>query len=244
MNEKVVLITGAARRVGAKIAEFFHKKKYSVILHCRHSQDTANELAQKFNEQRENSAIVISADLHNISSLIVEMKKAIEYFGRLDVLVNNASSFYPTPLGHVTEKAWDDLQASNVKGAFFLSQAAFPYLQLSQGNIVNIIDIHAKKPLREYSAYCIAKAALAMSTLALAKEMAPHVRVNGVSPGAVLWPEGENMLSEAKALSLIEKIPLARHGDPWDIAKAIYFFVENTYITGEILSVDGGRHLR
>jgi len=241
MNKKIALVTGSARRVGAQIAKTLHAHGYNIILHYRHSEAEATTLAKQLNQKRENSAVIVSSDLSQVSQISTLIEKAVNVWGQLDLLVNNASSFYPTPLGEVTEKAWDELHASNVKGAFFLSQEAYPHLCQTKGQIINIIDIHGEKPLKNYSAYSIAKAGLAMATKSLAKEMAPLVRVNGVSPGAVDWPEGVNTLDNEQKQRLLNKIPLHRHGSPLDIANTVLFLAQQNYITGEIIKVDGGR---
>lgn len=243
MSTKTALITGAARRIGAEIARVLHQNGYNIVLHYHQSAQEAKALQDKLNAKRADSVKLLQGDIRDVTQAPELIKQAAEHWRRLDLLVNNASSFYPTPFGQVTETTWDELHASNVKGAFFLAQAAFPYLQKTKGNIVNIIDIHAKKPMREYSAYCIAKAGLLMATLSLAKEMAPNVRVNGVSPGSIIWPEGENTLTDNVKEHILERIPLARHGQASDIANAVLFLANNNFITGEIISVDGGRSL-
>lgn len=243
MNSKIALVTGGARRIGAEIVRTLHENGYGIVLHYCHAKEEATKLADFLNEKRVESVITFQADLQHTEKLEEMISQTIAKFGRLDVLVNNASRFYKTKLGCVTEALWDELQESNVKGAFFLSQAAFPLLQERQGCIVNLIDIHAKKPLKNYSVYCIAKAGLAMLTHALAKEMAPLVRVNGVSPGAILWPEENNELSEKDKTAILQKIPLGKQGKPQDIANAVLFCIENAYMTGEIISIDGGRSL-
>ena len=187
----VALITGAARRIGAEIARTLHAAGMNVILHYSTSKDEAEQLSQALNAQRELSAVALKADLSVINGLEEFVKQAAGVWGRLNVLVNNASRFYRTPLGKVSETAWDDLFNSNLKGAFFLSQAAAPFLTQEKGAIINIIDVHGERPLRDYSAYCISKAGLVMMTKSLAKELGPAVRVNAVSPGPVMAPEGE-----------------------------------------------------
>jgi len=243
MNTKTALITGAARRIGAEIARTLHQNGFNIVLHYHKSFDEAEALATALNAERHNSVKLLQGDIRDINNMPEFVNEAVSAWGQLDVLVNNASSFYRTPFGSVTESDWDELHASNVKSAFFLAQAAYPFLQKTKGNIINIIDIHAKKPMREYSAYCVAKAGLLMATLSLAKEMAPEVRVNGVAPGSIVWPEGENTLTENIKQHILERIPLARHGEASDIAKAVLFLAQSTFITGEIISVDGGRSL-
>ncbi|MDX1900747.1 MAG: pteridine reductase [Gammaproteobacteria bacterium] len=241
----VALVTGAARRIGAEIAETLHGAGMNVIVHYHRSKREAEQLCKKLNTRRPGSVYALSQHLTtSVDQLNVFIKEAAQYWGRLDVLVNNASTFYPTKLGRVKESAWEDLFASNLKAPFFLSQAAHAYLKKSKGSIINICDIHADKPMRDYSVYCCAKAGLVMLTKALAKEFAPHVRVNAVSPGAILWPEGKSMLTASQKKSILSKIPLARHGSAKEIANSVLFLVQSaTYVTGQIIAVDGGRSL-
>lgn len=242
-NTKTVLITGAAQRLGANTAKFLHNRGWRILLHCRHSREQADALAKKLNEEHADSCHVLVADLGNdtdIKKLVSDVKKITP---TLDALINNASSFYPTPIGSVTPQQWDDLFSSNTRAPFFLAQAFSPMLRERQGSIINMLDIHAKSPLKEHTVYCMAKAALAMMTLSLAKELAPHIRVNGIAPGAILWPsEGEpDMTTQEK---ILQGIPLQRLGTPDDIARSIAFLLEDApYITGQILAVDGGRGL-
>ncbi|MCR8922322.1 pteridine reductase [Dasania sp. GY-MA-18] len=244
-TQPVAIITGGAQRIGAEICNSLHRHGYNVVIHYRHSQSKAEALCAQLNQQRSNSAIALAADLADVSALQQLIRQAQQQWGRLDALVNNASSFYPTPVAQCDENQWHDLFNSNVKGAFFLSQAAAPYLQKHKGCIVNIVDIHAQKPLKEHSLYCMAKAALAMMTQSLAKEL-PPVRVNGVAPGAILWPEqqGKSVLSDEDKQQITQKIPLGHSGSPQDIAKTVLFLIKDApYITGQIISVDGGRSL-
>lgn len=242
---QVAFITGAGRRIGAEIARILHDSGMNVVLHYNKSQAEAEQLCHAFNKKRLNSAILLQSDLLEINSLDDLTQKAAKHWGRLDALINNASRFYPTPLAEATLGAWDDLLGSNVRAPFFLSQAAMPYLKESQGCIVNIADIHADRPMRDYSIYCISKAALLMLTKSLAKELGPEVRVNAVSPGPVMWPENENVLSNEVKETLIKQTVLDCEGSPEEIAKAVLFLVKNAnYITGQILAVDGGRSLQ
>jgi pteridine reductase len=244
LTEKVALVTGAARRVGASIALSLHKEKMNVVLHYNASEVEALSLCDQLNEERPHSAIAIQADLSIAESEKALIQRAKKEWGRLDALINNASRFYRTNMGKITEYAWNDLMISNLKAPFFLSQAAAPFLKETQGCIVNIIDIYANFPLRDYAVYCISKSGLAMATKILAKELGPEIRVNAVSPGSILWPEGKNSLSEAEKQNIIHQTALQRCGTPADIAKAVLFFIrEGDYITGQILSVDGGRVL-
>lgn len=242
MNTKTALITGAARRIGAQIARALHGAGYNLVLHYRRSGDEAQALAHELNCARCDSARLIQADLLRTENLGLLVAQAAGFWGGLDVLVNNASSFYPTPLGEVTEPQWDELLGTNLKAPFFLTQAAAPCLRERGGVIVNIVDIHAERGLKNYSVYSLAKAGLGAMTRALAKELGPDVRVNGVAPGAVLWPE--QAMDEAKKAEILGRIPLRRTGEPNDVARAVLFFVKDApYVTGQILAVDGGRSL-
>lgn len=239
--QKIALITGGARRIGAAIAKALHEAGYGVIIHYRQSAQEANDLADLLNASRVDSAWTVKADLQSISQIEQMMAEVIAKAGRLDVLINNASSFYATPVGEVQEKQWDDLIGSNLKAPFFVSQAAFPSLKKHQGSIVNIVDIYAQRALSNYPVYSSAKAGLYALTQSLAKELAPDVRVNGVSPGVILWPE--NLPAESQH-QIIEKIPLQRKGSPADIAETVLFLSEKgRYITGQIIAVDGGKGL-
>jgi pteridine reductase len=240
LTGKTVLITGGARRVGAVIARTLHAAGANLVVHYRRSADEANSLASEMNGMRANSAVTVQADLLEIGRLPSLVEEALRTFGGLDVLVNNASSFYPTPVGQITSAAWDDLVGSNLKVPLFLSQAAAPALRKSGGLIVNIVDIHSLRPLRNYTVYCAAKAGLHMLTRSLARELGPHVRVNGISPGPVLWPEGPSD-DDARA-KIVESTILKRMGTPEDIARTVLFFATSApFITGQILAVDGGR---
>jgi len=239
LNGKTALVTGAARRIGATIAETLHQAGMNLVIHYRHSAGDAQKLVATLNAQRPDSAVSAQADLlspDGFPSLI----KTAQQWGGLDLLVNNASSFYPTPMDEADEGHWDDLMGSNLKGPFFLSQAAAPALKASGGQIINIVDIHALRPMSGHPIYCAAKAGLLMLTRSLALELAPEVRVNGVSPGAILWPEqGMDEQTEAKILS---RIPLGRCGEPSDIARAVLFLCRDApYVNGHVLPVDGGR---
>jgi pteridine reductase len=242
LSGKVALVTGAARRIGAAIATRLHQSGANVAIHYRGSAAEANALVNKLNGVRADSAAAFQADLIDTRALPGLVDDVISWRGRLDILVNNASTFYPTPPGEITEAHWEDLMGSNLKAPLFLSQAALPELQKAGGAIVNIVDIHAQRPLRHHAVYGPAKAALAMLTRSLAKDLAPAVRVNGVSPGAILWPENE--LDEAAKKAILEQVPLERAGDPDDIAGAVLFLVQDaTYVTGQIIAVDGGRSI-
>lgn len=242
MNEKVVLITGGAKRIGAETARTLHAAGMRIVIHYRSSRQEADELSYELNQQRPDSAAVIQGDLNDDHIYGQLIEDAVETWGRLDVLINNASSFYPTPVGSITLEQWHDLMNSNLKAPLFLSQAASPFLKETQGCIVNMVDIHAFRPMKQHPVYCAAKAGLAMLTQALAKDLGPHIRVNGIGPGAILWPE--NDMDEATKQHIIERTALKRHGKPKDIAKAILFLVRDAdYITGHVVPVDGGRSL-
>lgn len=242
LNNKVALVTGAARRIGAAIATRLHQSGADVAIHYRGSADEAAALADKLNAQRPDSASTFVADLTDLVSLRALVDDVLEWHERLDILVNNASRFYPTPVGEINEVHWDDLLGSNVKAPLFLSQAAAPSLRASNGVIINIVDVHAQRPLRGHTVYGVAKAGLAMLTRSLAKDLAPEIRVNGVSPGAILWPEDE-MSDETKDI-IINQIPLDRAGDPDDIAACVLYLAQDAgYVTGQIIAVDGGRSI-
>ena len=238
----VALVTGSARRIGAAIASALHAQGANVVIHYRSSAADADALVTRLNDSRENSAMAIKADLLDTAGLPRLIDRVVAWHGRLDILVNNASSFYPTPPGSITEAQWDDLVGSNLKAPLFLSQAAFPELRKAQGSIVNMIDIHARRPLRDHPVYGPAKAGLAMLTLSLAKDLAPDVRVNGVAPGAILWPEDD--MTDATKQSILEQIPMGRAGDPTDIADCVVWLVSDAgYVTGQVIAVDGGRSI-
>lgn len=238
---KVALVTGAARRVGAFIVKRLHQQGMNVIIHYHGSDQDALDLCNRLNQQRTNSALALTADLADTGQIKSLIATAIAKWQRLDVVVNNASSYFPTVLGQVSDNQFDDLIASNFKGPFFLVQAAMEELCRRRGSIVNIVDINAARPSRNYSVYCAAKAALVALTKAFAIELAPAVRVNAVAPGAILWPEGVNELSTTKQEQILQQVPLSRVGSPDDIADAVLFLVQQNYITGQVIAVDGGR---
>ena len=240
LKGKVALVTGAARRIGAQIVRTLHENGADVAIHYRGSEEAAAALAAELNKTRRKSAMTIQADLGDTFGLQSVIDDVAAWKGRLDVLVNNASSFYPTPPGMITEEHWDDLVGSNFKAPLFLSQAAIPALSESRGSIINIVDIHARRPLKNHPVYGPAKAALAMLTKSLAKDLAPEIRVNGVAPGAILWPE-DDMSTETKE-TILNQVPLQRPGDPTDIADCVLYLVRDAnYVTGQIIAVDGGR---
>jgi len=242
---RVALVTGAAQRIGAAIARELHAAGCNVLLHCRSSRAEADALAAELNAMRRDSAAVLQADLTQLPQVEQLAAAAIAHWNHIDLLVNNASGFFPTPVGTVNEPEWDSLFASNLKGPFFLSQALVPALRERRGAIVNIVDVYAELPLAQHAVYTMAKAGVAMMTRALAQEVGPDVRVNGVAPGAILWPAEENPeLGGAKAEALLAQTALKRIGEPSDIARAVrYLGLEAGYVTGQILAVDGGRTL-
>ncbi|MCK9539475.1 pteridine reductase [Dokdonella sp.] len=241
-SRAVVLVTGAARRVGARIARHLHAAGYDLALHCRHSRRELDALIGELDAQRPGSALALQADLADLSSLPGLVAACLARFGRLDGLVNNASAFYPTPLGTIASAQWDDLFAANARAPLFLAQAAAAALTAARGAIVNLVDIYAEHPLPGHGVYCMSKAALAMATQVLAQELAPAVRVNGVAPGAVLWPEAGKDYADRQAL--IARTPLARSGTPEDVAGAVLWLLRDApFVTGQIIRVDGGRSL-
>lgn len=244
MQAQTALITGAAKRIGAEIARMLHAEGMNIAVHYRASREEAQILCDALNALRRNSARLVQADLLDIRQLQGLVDEVIAHWGRLDVLVNNASSFYPTPIGEIQESHWDDLLGSNLKAPLFLSQAAAPFLKKHQGNIINIIDVHGFRPMKQHTVYCIAKAGLVMLTQSLAKELGPEVRVNGVAPGAILWPE--NGLEQDVELrgEILDRTALKRQGTPRDIAAAVRFLVRDAdYITGQVIPVCGGRSI-
>ncbi|HEX7113051.1 MAG TPA: pteridine reductase [Mizugakiibacter sp.] len=238
----VALVTGAARRIGATIARTLHAAGYDLALHCRRSRTELDALIAELEAVRADSTLALQADLADTDRLSALVEATVARFGRLDALVNNASAFLPTPLGTVTPTQWQELFASNAKAPFFLVQAALPHLRAARGAVVNLVDIYAERPLANHAVYCMAKAALAMMTLALARDLGPEVRVNGVAPGVVLWPEAGKAPAEREAL--LARTPLGRAGTPEDVADAVLWLLRDAaYVTGEIVRVDGGRAL-
>lgn len=237
-----VLITGAAKRIGATIATELHGAGANIAIHYFASADAAEGLSKQLNAERSGSAITVQGDLRKIADLERMTQEVINQTAGLYALINNASSFYPTPLGKVTEEQWDDLIGSNLKAPLFLSQALLPHLRKTMGIIINIVDVHSERPLKNHPVYGAAKAGLGMLTRSLAKDLGPEIRVNGISPGAILWPESG--MPEKIQDNIIEQIPLKRAGTPEDIAAAVLFLMRDApYITGQILKVDGGRSI-
>ena len=238
-----MLITGGAKRVGAAICRRLHAAGANLMLHYRASAGEARLLQAELNHIRAESVALIQADLLDVKALPAMIEQTLQTFARLDGLVNNASSFFPTPVGDISPEAWDDLIGTNLRAPLFLAQAAAPALKKAQGSIVNIADIHAERPLKNFVVYSIAKAGLIGMTRSLARELAPEVRVNAVSPGPILWPDDPSF-DELSRQRIISHTPLKREGEPDDIAKAVHFLLaEATYVTGETISVDGGRHV-
>jgi pteridine reductase len=242
LGGRVVLITGGARRVGAEIARTLHASGANLLIHYRNSAAEAGALARELNGLRADSAAVARADLLDAAAADSLVAAAQREFGCLDILINNASTFYPTEVGQVTSAQWDALLGSNLKAPFFLAQAAAPSLKARQGLIINIVDIHALRPLKKHPVYSIAKAGLAMLTRSLARELGPEVRVNGIAPGPVLWPE--QAMDQELQREIIGKTALKRQGNPSDIARTALFLAKDApYITGQIIAVDGGRSI-
>ena len=241
-DRPVALVTGAAKRIGATIARRLHADGYDLALHYRSSKAEMDALVAELESTRAGSTLALQAELAEFDRLPELVARTVGHFGRLDGLVNNASAYYATPIGEATPEQWDELFASNARAPFFLAQAAAPHLARQRGAIVNIVDIYAERPLRGHAVYCMAKAALAMATKALALELGPGVRVNGVAPGNVLW--SENPVKAETLETVLERTALQRQGEPGDIAEAVAWLLHgNRYVTGQILAVDGGRTL-
>ena len=242
MAGKTALITGSARRIGATLAHTLHHAGMNIVLHYHSSASEASKLCDQLNRLRTDSAVKVTANLLHFNSLQSLVSRAQQFWNRLDVLINNASSFYPTTIGKITEQHWDELMGTNLKAPLFLSQAAAPHLKENHGCIINIVDIHAERPLKNYPLYCAAKAGLVMLTKAIARELAPEVRSNGIAPGAILWPERADYSPTHQ--EIIQRTALRRQGSPEDIARTALFLIRDAdYITGQIIVVDGGRTL-
>lgn len=235
----IALITGSAKRIGNEITRNLHAQGYKVIVHCNQSLDDAKQFAQELNQIRQDSADIVQADLLDLDDIGQMVASIQQRYGNLDVLINNASTFYPTEVGQVTPDIWDDLMGTNLKAPFFLIQGLQPLLAKGNGCVINIVDIHAERPLHGYPIYCTAKAGLVMLTKSLSRELAPNIRVNGVAPGAILWHENE--LTDQDKASVLNEVSLKRLGSPKDIAQAVSYLVNAEYVTGHILAVDGGR---
>lgn len=244
MANPVALITGAAQRLGACTAQTLHDRGWNLVIHYRSRKQQALKLADKLNEARSGSVVCVQGDLAQNGDIARIAQEACQPWGRLDGLVNNASVFYPTPTAEATEEDWQQIMGANLKAPFFLVQHCLPALRETGGGVVNLIDIYSEKPLQDHPLYCASKAGLAALTRSWAKDLAPEVRINGVSPGAILWPEGDKAVDPEHQKAILDKTPLARIGHPDDIAGAIaYLLCDAPFITGQILSVDGGRSL-
>jgi pteridine reductase len=242
LDGRCVLITGGAKRLGAAIGRRLHAAGANVVVHYHQSRPAADALVAEFEALRAGSALAVGADLHDVARLPDLAQAALARFGRLDVLVNNASTFYPTPVGSITLQQFDDLVGTNLRAPLFLSQAATPALRESRGLIINMVDIHGRRPLKAHPVYSSAKAGLIMLTKSLARELGPEIRVNGIAPGPVLWPERD--LDAALKEEIVARTALKRSGSPDDIARAAHFFAaEAPYVTGQVIAVDGGRSL-
>ncbi len=243
LADKVALITGGARRVGAQIARKLHAQGMNLVIHYRSSEQEAHRLQQELHDIRSESVMLVRGDLLRGPKLSQNLVfETMEAFGRIDVLINNAAAFYPTPIGEAVEKDWEDLIGTNLKAPFFLAQAAAPHLKVGQGCIVNMADIYGERPLKDYSIYSVAKAGLIMLTKTLARELGPEIRVNAVAPGAMLWPE--DGIDEMNKQRMISRTPLKRIGKPDDIAETVLFLVGDAdFITGQVIAVDGGRRV-
>lgn len=242
MQGKVALVTGGAKRVGAAIVRRLHGAGANVMLHYRSSAAEARALAAELNLRRPNSAAIAQADLLNTAGLPVLVQQTLQHFGRLDALINNASSFFPTALADVDEAAWLDLIGTNLKAPLFLAQAAAPELRRSQGAIISLADMHIERPMKNHVVYNVAKAGLVALTRSLARDLAPEVRVNAIAPGINLWPDGESVFDEVTRQRIVSTIPLKRIGDPDDLARTILFLLADApYITGQVINIDGGR---
>ena len=238
----VALVTGSARRIGAAIARALHAAGYDLALHYRSSSDDVDALAAELERARPGSTVRLQADLAGFDRLPELVARTVGRFGRLDALVNNASGFFPTPVGEATPAQWDALFATNARAPLFLAQAAAPHLARTGGAIVNLTDLYGERPLAGHSIYCMAKAALLMATKSLALELGPEVRVNAVSPGAILWPEDGG--DDAARRAMLQRTPLARTGTPEEVAEAVRWLLQDaTYCTGQVIHLDGGRRL-
>lgn len=245
MQGKVALITGGAKRVGAAIGRLLHASGASLMIHYRSSVGEARALQEELNAIRPDSVALIQADLLDVNGLPSLVNQTVATFGGLDVLVNNASSFYPTPVGSITMKDWDNLMGSNLIAPLFLSQAAAPELKKRRGCIVNIADIHAERPMKSYVVYSVAKAGVVGLTKSLARELGPLVRVNAVAPGPIMWPEDDPNFDEVSRQRIVSHTILKTAGGPDDIARAVRFFaIDAPYVTGQVLAVDGGRNAK
>jgi len=243
LKSKAALVTGGARRIGAAIARTLHDAGMDLVIHFRHSAAEARSLADELNDTRPNSVVLVEGDLENSEDCATLAQQAIEAFGRMDALINNASAFFPTPIGEVTNDQWETLMGVNLKAPFFLSQACAKALASTHGAIINLTDIYAERPLPHHPVYSASKAGLVALTRSLAQELGPDVRVNAIAPGAIIWPESGD--SEENQNEIIRRTPLGRLGEPQDIAGTVMFLLRDApFITGQIINVDGGRSAR
>lgn len=240
----VALITGSAHRLGAQTAKTLHQRGWNLVIHYRSREGQARALVENLNRKRPNSAHTVQADLSLTADVERLANETIARWNRLDALVNNASVFYPNPTEAATEEDWNTVLHTNLRAPFFLLKACLPALRENGGSVVNMIDIYSERPLADHPLYCASKAGLAALTRSWAKDLAPDVRVNGVSPGAILWPEGDGETDKDSRQAILDKTPLARTGNPEDIAETIAFLIcDAPFITGQIVAVDGGRSL-
>jgi len=243
LKSKAALVTGGARRIGTAIARTLHDAGMDLVIHFRHSAAEARSLADELNDTRPNSVALVEGDLENSEDCATLAQQAIEAFGRMDALINNASAFFPTPIGEVTNDQWETLMGVNLKAPFFLSQACAKALAATHGAIINLTDIYAERPLPHHPVYSASKAGLVALTRSLAQELGPNVRVNAIAPGAIIWPESGD--SEENQNEIIRRTPLGRLGEPQDIAGTVMFLLRDApFITGQIINVDGGRSAR
>ncbi len=239
-SAKTILITGGAKRIGRQMAITLHNAGHNIVVHYRSSSGAADELVRNLNDQRAESATAVQGDLLDLSCIPGLIQHCVDAFGHLDVVINNASTFYPTPIELIEDDFWKDLIGSNLKAPAFIVKEAAKHLRESNGCIINIVDIHARNPMANHPIYCSAKAGLEMLTKSLARDLAPQVRVNAIAPGAILWPEKDEGMATQK--EVLEKIPMGRMGQPEDVAKLVRFLIDEAdYITGQIIAVDGGR---
>lgn len=239
-HAKTILITGGAKRIGRQMAITLHEAGHNIVVHYKSSAGSANNLVQNLNDQRADSAMALQGDLLDLSCIPGLIQQCLDAFGQLDSVINNASTFYPTPIELIEDDFWKDLVGSNLKAPAFIVKAAAKHLRESNGCIINIVDIHARNPMANHPIYCSAKAGLEMLTKSLARDLAPQVRVNAIAPGAILWPDYHT--GDAKEQAVLEKVPLGRMGQPEDVAKLVKFLIDDAdYITGQIIAVDGGR---
>ena len=241
LSGKTALVTGGAKRVGAAMVRALHSAGANVVVHCHHSVKAAEALVAELNAARASSALVVSANLLDSAHIGELVEAATRQFGHLHILINNASTFYPTPMGEITEAQWNDLLGTNLKAPLFLTQAASSALRLARGQVINIVDIHGMRPLRRYPVYGVAKAGLIMLTRSLARELGPHIRVNGIAPGPVLWP-ADGAADKELQEKIVARTALKRAGTAEDVARtALFLAADAPYITGQIIAVDGGR---